>query len=54
VRETGGVVPMLSAGGGVRLVSPRLVRTGVRLDLAVPLVGTKPGLSPSFGVYQFF
>lgn len=54
VRETGGVVPMLSAGGGVRLVSPRLVRTGVRLDLAVPLVGTKPVPGPSFGVYQFF
>jgi hypothetical protein len=49
------VVPMLSWGLGVRLLSPRLVRTGVRFDLAMPLVGTAawpPGIS--FGVYQFF
>ncbi len=40
LRETGTqVVPMLSAGFGIRLLSPRLVRTGVRFDLAVPLVG---------------
>ena len=50
----GAVVPMVSAGGGVRLLSPRLVRTGLRGDLAVPLVGTKPTVGFSFGVYQFF
>jgi outer membrane protein assembly factor BamA len=55
VPESGrGVVPMLSGGFGIRLLSPRLVRTGVRLDLAVPLVGTRVFPSPSFGVYQFF
>jgi hypothetical protein len=54
-RENGGdVAPMLSAGGGLRLLSPRLVRTGLRGDLAVPLVGTRPQLGFSFGVYQFF
>ena len=50
----GGVQSMLSVGGGLRLLSPRLVRTGVRGDLAVPLVGIKPTVAFSFGVYQFF
>ena len=45
--------PMLSAGGGVRLLVPRLVRTGVRADLAVTLTG-RPALGVSLGVYQFF
>lgn len=44
---------MLSAGGGVRLLAPRLVRTGVRVDVAVPLEGGwRPSLS--LGVHQFF
>jgi hypothetical protein len=52
--NTGSVVTMVSGGGGLRILSPRLVRTGVRLDVAVPFVGTKPVPSASFGVYQFF
>lgn len=47
------VTPMLSVGGGVRLLVPRFVRTGVRADVAVTLTGIPtPGFS--FGVYQFF
>ena len=41
----------LSAGGGVRLVSPKLVKTGVRDDLALTRDG-QVGLCP--GVVQFF
>lgn len=44
---------LLSAGGGVRLLVPKFVKTGVRADLAVTLVG-RPQLGVSFGVYQFF
>lgn len=44
---------LLSAGGGVRLLVPKLVKTGVRADLAVTLAG-RPQLGVSFGVYQFF
>ena len=47
------VTPMLSAGGGVRLLIPRLVKTGVRADVAVTLTG-RPSPGFSFGVYQFF
>lgn len=47
------VTPMLSVGGGVRLLIPRFVKTGVRADVAVTLTGIPtPGFS--FGVYQFF
>lgn len=45
------VTPLLSGGGGVRLLVPRLVKTGVRADVAVTLAG-QPGFS--FGVFQFF
>ena len=45
--------PLLSAGGGLRLLIPRLVKTGVRADVAVTLVG-RPLAGFSFGVYQFF
>lgn len=56
----GGVQPMLSTGGGLRILLPWMVKTGLRLDLALPLVDAKcpqgnalcPGLS--VGVYQFF
>ncbi len=51
-----------SAGGGVRLLVPRFVRTGLRIDMAVPMAGVAcsgnqnnrfcPGLS--LGVFQFF
>ncbi|MFZ5446484.1 MAG: hypothetical protein ACOZQL_41230 [Myxococcota bacterium] len=47
------VTPLVSAGGGVRLLVPRLVRTGVRADVAVTLSGV-PGVGFSFGVFQFF
>ncbi len=47
------VTPMLSVGGGVRLLIPRFVKTGVRADVAVTLTG-RPTPGFSFGVYQFF
>jgi outer membrane protein assembly factor BamA len=47
------VTPLLSAGGGLRLLSPRLVKTGIRADVAVTLTG-RPAVGLSFGVYQFF
>ncbi len=53
---------LVSAGGGVRLLVPRFVRTGLRIDLAAPMAGmpcTSAGLmgtcvGMSLGVYQFF
>lgn len=43
----------LSGGLGVRLLIPKFVGTGLRLDAAVP-VESPFKVSPSFGVYQFF
>ena len=53
---------LASAGAGVRLLVPRLVRTGLRVDVAVPVTGIAcqgprvagvcPGLS--VGVFQYF
>lgn len=43
----------LSGGLGVRLLIPKFVGTGLRLDAAVPAEGPFK-VSPSFGVYQFF
>lgn len=48
-----GLRGLLSAGGGVRLLVPKLVKTGIRADLAVTLTGV-PALGVSLGVYQFF
>ncbi|MFO0598187.1 MAG: hypothetical protein U0228_22985 [Myxococcaceae bacterium] len=48
-----GIQPLLSVGGGLRLLSPRLVKTGIRADVAVTLTG-RPAPGFSFGVYQFF
>jgi outer membrane protein assembly factor BamA len=45
--------PLVSAGGGVRLLVPRLVRTGIRVDGAVTLIG-RPEFGVSLGVFQFF
>ncbi|MBI5608645.1 MAG: hypothetical protein HY902_07170 [Deltaproteobacteria bacterium] len=53
---------LVSAGGGVRLLVPRFVRTGLRIDVAAPLAGmpcSAGGLfgtcaGMSLGVYQFF
>ncbi len=45
--------PLVSAGGGVRLLVPRLVRTGIRVDGAVTLIG-RPAFGLSLGVFQFF
>ena len=56
-REDGVVQPLLSAGGGVRVLFPFLVESGIRVDLAVPLLeGACPGGCSylSIGVYQFF
>lgn len=50
--ETGGVTA-LAAGVGLRVLVPKLVATGLRADLAVPLDGSWQ-LQPSFGVFQFF
>jgi hypothetical protein len=49
----GTVTPLFSLGGGLRLLSPRLVKTGIRADVAVTLTG-RPVVGLSFGVYQFF
>lgn len=53
VAEQGGVKGLLSAGGGVRLLVPRLVKTGARADVAVTLLG-RPEVGVSLGVFQFF
>ncbi len=59
--EVRGAALLASCGLGVRLLVPRFVRTGVRLDAALPLAGIPcgagagglcPGLSA--GVFQFF
>lgn len=52
--EQGGPKGLLSAGGGVRLLVPRLVKTGVRADVAVTLLGARPEPGLSLGVFQFF
>lgn len=51
--DVDGARALLSTGGGVRLLVPRLVKTGVRADVAVTLV-RRPEVGVSFGVYQFF
>ncbi len=58
-RETGGAVPLLSAGTGLRILFPWMVDAGIRVDAAVPLSagcsgghGFCPGLN--IGLYQFF
>lgn len=50
--EAGGVRGEATAGGGLRMLSPKLVTSGLRGDIAVRL-GTGE-VQPSFGVYQFF
>lgn len=51
--EQGGAFTLASAGAGVRLLIPRFVKTGTRIDFAAPLERPfRPGLS--LGVYQFF
>lgn len=47
------LVAAASAGGGLRFVVPRLVESGLRADVAVPLGSTRP-IQISFGAYQFF
>lgn len=51
--ESGGAVAALSAGVGCRFLVPRLVGTGLRLDLALP-VGGALRFEPSIGIFQFF
>ena len=56
----GGVTPMLATGTGVRFLLPWMVKTGLRVDGAVPLVASPcahwGGFCPnlSIGVFQFF
>jgi len=56
--DTGRVQPLASLGGGVRLMSPRLVKFGVRFEVAFPLVASlqtpvgKPGIN--FGIWHYF
>lgn len=45
---------LLSAGLGVRLLVPKMLRTGLRADVAVTLVGGRPQVGFAFGVFQFF
>lgn len=52
-RESGGVTALAAGGVGLRVLVPKLVATGLRADLAVPLDGSW-ALQPSFGVFQFF
>jgi outer membrane protein assembly factor BamA len=53
IAEEEGLKPLLSVGGGIRLLVPRFVRTGIRADFALTLAGQiAPGVS--LGVYQFF
>jgi outer membrane protein assembly factor BamA len=45
----------LSTGAGVRLLVPKLVDTGLRFDVALPVTSDDPlRPQPSFGVFQFF
>ena len=59
--DTKGATALASTGLGVRLLVPRFVRTGLRIDIAQPLTGINcpaatagfcPGLN--IGVFQFF
>ncbi len=57
--ETFGSRTLLSTGLGVRLLVPKMLRTGIRADLAITLVGGQPTAAGgvvgfSFGVFQFF
>ncbi len=57
-QATGGVQPMLATGVGMRFLLPWMVKTGLRVDGAVPLLAASctGGFCPnlSIGVYQFF
>jgi hypothetical protein len=44
----------LSVGGGVRLLVPKMLRTGLRADVAVTVLGDVQQVGLSLGVYQFF
>jgi hypothetical protein len=43
-----------TVGGGMRFLIPRLVATGMRVDVAVPMRKASGGPQLSLGVYQFF
>ncbi len=57
-RVAGGVRPMLASGAGMRFLLPWMVKTGLRVDVAVPLLAAtcSSGFCPnlSVGVFQFF
>lgn len=51
--DTEGPPRLLSTGAGLRVLVPRMVNTGLRVDYAVPLLArAKPNLS--IGAFQFF
>ncbi len=45
---------LLSTGLGLRLLVPKLLRTGLRADLAFTLAGGRPQVGIAIGVFQFF
>ena len=51
---SGGMRSEATAGGGCRFLIPRLVATGMRVDVAVPFRHLSDGPQWSVGVYQFF
>lgn len=57
-RDTNETQPLASAGVGLRLMVPRMVRFGARLEVAFPFAATpltpafKPGIN--FGIWHFF
>ena len=52
-QQGAGITGMASAGLGLRLLVPKLVRTGLRADGVITLTGM-PALGASLGVFQFF
>jgi outer membrane protein assembly factor BamA len=56
VADVDGPRALASAGGGVRLLVPKLLKTGIRADVAVTLTGAQNRWEKmlSFGVFQFF
>lgn len=53
IAERSGPVGLLSMGAGVRVLVPKLLRTGLRADVAVAMLGL-PNTGFSVGVWQFF
>lgn len=53
--EAAGARAALTVGAGVRLLIPRFVHSGLRIDYALPLPDARlDGRRPSIGIWQFF